>query len=135
VQSLDPMFDKAVEVGWTFQADGPVMGPPVVAGSGDTVYVATTSGTVSAIQPGGLGDPGTQLWSYRVGGAVQGGLAVYNGVAYVGCDNGYLYAIDITSQELRWKHKVGAAIKSTIVAKDRLVYFGTLDHHVYALHA
>ena len=56
-------------------------------------------------------------------------------MAYVGCDDGYLYAIDITSQELRWKHKAGGAIRSTIVASDGLVYFGTLDNHVYALHA
>jgi outer membrane protein assembly factor BamB len=131
----DPGIDDKLDVGWTFQADGPVIGPPVVAASGDTVYVATTRGTVYAIQPSAFDHPGTQLWSYRVGGAVRGGLAVYKGVAYVGCDDGYLYAIDITSQELRWKHKVGGAIRSKIVAKADLVYFGSLDNQVYALHA
>jgi outer membrane protein assembly factor BamB len=135
LQSLVPGIDDKVDVGWTFQADGPVIGPPVVAASGDTVYVATTRGTVYAIRPSAFDHPGTQLWSYTVGGAVQGGLAVYNGVAYAGCDDGYLYAIDITSQELRWKHKVGGAIRSKIVAKADLVYFGSLDNHVYALHA
>ena len=105
------------------------------AQAGDTVYVATTRGTVYAIQPGGLGNPGTQLWSYRVGGAVQGGLAVYNGVAYVGCADGYVYAIDILSQELRWQYKVGGPVAATIVAKAGLVYVGTLDNQVYALHA
>ena len=134
-ESFDPGINETVDLGWWYQADGPVTGPPVIAGSGDTVYVATTRGTVFAIQPAAFGDPGKQLWRYPVGGAVQGGLAVYNGVAYVGCDDGYLYAIDITSQELRWKHKVGAAIESTIVAKAGLVYFGTLDKYVYALRA
>jgi outer membrane protein assembly factor BamB len=133
--SFDPEVDTTVDVGWTFAADGPVTGPPAVAGSGDTVYVATTRGTVCAIQPGGLGNPGTQLWSYRVGGAVQGGLAVYNGVAYVGCADGYVYAIDILSQELRWQYKVGGPVTATIVAKAGLVYVGTLGNQVYALRA
>jgi outer membrane protein assembly factor BamB len=135
MSSFDPGLGKIVDGGWTFQADGPVTGPPVVAASGDTVYVATTSGNVCAIRPGGLGNPGTQLWSYPVGSPVQGGLAVYNGVAYVGCDDGYLYAIDITSQELRWKHKADGAIQGGILAGNKLVYFGSLDNHVYALHA
>ena len=135
VLSFDPELDDTVDVAWTFKADGPVTGPPVVAGSGDTVYVATTRGTVYAIRPGGLDTPGTQLWSYPVGSAVQSGLAVYNGVAYVGCADGYVYAIDITSQALRWTYKASGAIKSTIVANAGLVYFGTLDNQVYALHA
>jgi outer membrane protein assembly factor BamB len=135
VSSFDPELDNTVDVAWTFKADGPVTGPPVVAGSGDTVYVATTRGTVYAIRPGGFDTPGTQLWSYPVGSAVQGGLAVYNGVAYVGCADGSVYAIDITSQALRWTYKASGAIMSTIMAKAGLVYFGTLDNQVYALHA
>jgi serine/threonine protein kinase len=126
---------QPIDVSWTFTANGPIVGPPVVAADGDSVYVATTRGTVYAIAPGGLGNPGTQLWTYPLGGAVQGGMAVYNGVAYVGCDDGNLYAIDITTQQLRWKYKVGTAIRSTIVAKAGLVYFGTVDNHVYALRA
>jgi outer membrane protein assembly factor BamB len=66
---------------------------------------------------------------------VRAGLAVAGGVAYVGCDDGYLYAIDITSQEPRWKHKTGAAIRGDILVKNGLVYFGGLDNQVYALHA
>jgi outer membrane protein assembly factor BamB len=135
MSSFDPGLGKIVDDGWTFQAEGPVTGPPVVAASGDTVYVATTSGNVYAIRPGGLGNPGTQLWEYRVGSPVQGGLAVSNGVAYVGCDDGYVYAIDITSQELRWKHKAGGGVRGGILAKNKLVYFGSLDNHVYALRA
>ena len=137
VETFDPALDKAVQFGWTYQADGPIAGTPVVAGSGDNVFVATTRGTVCSVQPGSadLGEPGTLLWSYRTGGAVRGGLAVYQGVAYAGCDDGYLYAIDITSRALRWKFQAGAAIKSTVTAKAGLVYFGTDGSQVYALHA
>ena len=56
MSSFDPELGKTVDVGWTFQADGAITGPPVVAGSGDTVFAATTSGTVYAIRPGGLGN-------------------------------------------------------------------------------
>jgi outer membrane protein assembly factor BamB len=135
MSSSDPGFGTAVGVSWKFTADGAIVGAPVVAGSGNAVFAATTRGTVYEIQPGGIGADGTQLWAYHVGSPVQSGLAVYNGVAYVGCDDGYLYAIDITSQELRWKHKADGAIRGSIVAGNELVYFGSLDNHVYALHA
>ncbi len=134
--SFDPDIDKTFDVGWTFPVDGPVTGPPVVAGSGgDTVYVATTRGTVYAIQPGGLNLPGTQLWEYNVKSPVQGGLAVYNGVAYAGCADGHVYAIDILSQQLRWEYQVSGPVSGTIAAGAGLVHFGTLDNQVYALKA
>jgi outer membrane protein assembly factor BamB len=98
--------------------------------------VATTRGTVYAIQPGGLDLPGTQLWQYDVKSPVQGGLAVYNGVAYAGCADGHVYAIDILSQQLRWEYQASGPISGTIVGGGPgLVYFGTLDNQVYALKA
>ncbi len=86
VTSLDPGFGDTRRYRVDVHGRRPRGRPPGRGGSGDTVYAATTRGTVYAIQPGGLGNPGTQLWSCPVGGPVQGGLAVYNGVAYVGCD-------------------------------------------------
>ena len=131
-------FPKGTEVNWTFPADGAITGTPVPKASGDITFAATTRGTVYAVRPGSnlTNEPGTALWSYPAGGPVRSGLAVYNDdVVYAGSDDGYLYAIDISTGELRWKYPTGAAIRSSILATGGLVYFGNLNHQVYALHA
>jgi outer membrane protein assembly factor BamB len=130
-------FTNTTELEWSFPAGGAITGTPVPAARGDTIFTATTRGTVYAVQPGSnIGnEPGTALWSRPVGGPVRSGLAVYNGAVYAGSDDGYLYAIDISTSDVRWKYKTGGAIRSKIVASNGLVYFGSLDHHVYALRA
>jgi outer membrane protein assembly factor BamB len=126
-------FTNSTSVNGTFAADGAVTGTPVLAGNGDTIYAATTRGTVYAVRPGSETD--TALWTVHVGGPVRSGLAFHNNMLYVGCDDGYLYAIDTTTNDVSWTYKTGGAIRSQILVTDRLVYFGSLDHQVYALHA
>lgn len=107
-------FTKAIQVEWKFPADGAISGTPVPAAGGDTVFTATTHGIVYAVQPGDVN--GTALWSCHVGGPVRSGLAVYNDAVYVGSDDGYLYAIDISTGTVRWKYKAGGAIQSPVLA-------------------
>jgi outer membrane protein assembly factor BamB len=126
-------FTNSTQVNWKFPADGAITGTPVPAPGGDTIFAATTRGTVYQVQPGP--DLGTALWNCHVGGPVRSGLAVYNGVAYAGSDDGYLYAIDISTGTVRWKYKTGGAIRGSVLAARGLVYFGSLDHRVYALRA
>ena len=126
-------FTNSTSVNLNFPADSAVMGTPVLAGNGDAIFVATTRGSVYAVRPGG--DTGTALWTVHVGGPVRSGLAFHNNMLYVGCDDGYLYAIDTTTSDVSWTHKTGGAIRSQILVTDNLVYFGSLDNHVYALHA
>jgi outer membrane protein assembly factor BamB len=130
-------FTKSTEVHWKFQADGAITGSPFPTARGDTIFAATTHGTVYAVQPGSdiTREPGKAVWSCRVGGPVRSRLAVYNGMVYAGSDDGYLYAIDISTGAVSWKYQADDAIRSTILAKDGLVYFGSLDHQVYALRA
>jgi outer membrane protein assembly factor BamB len=130
------LFDgltKTTEVNWKFRAGGAIVGTPVSVASSDLVFAATTSDTVYAVSPGI--DTGDQQWSCRLGGAVLAGPALQDDVLYVGCDDGYLYAIDTSTGTVRWKYKTGGAIQSRILVAGGLVYFGSLDHHVYALRA
>jgi outer membrane protein assembly factor BamB len=113
---------------WKFAAGGAIAGTPATAD--DTFFTATTSGTVYAVENGG-----TQLWSVQVGGPVRAGLAVESGVLYLGCDDGYLYAIDISSNTVSWKYPTGSPIRSRILVNNGHVYFGNLNHQVYALRA
>jgi outer membrane protein assembly factor BamB len=122
-------FTKTTNVLWTSPVDGAIVGAPAI--SDDTVFAATTRGTVYAVGPGA--GTGSQLWSHPVGGPVQADPAVHNGVVYAGSDDGHLYAIDISTGTVRWKYATGGAIRSRILVARDLVYFGSLDHHVYAL--
>jgi outer membrane protein assembly factor BamB len=126
--SFSPL-DSAKDVYWHFAADGAIQGTPVY--SGETIYTATASGNVYALDMGA----GTQSWTLPVGSPVRGGPALRDGVLYVGCDDGYLYAIDTSTGTVRWRHQTGGAIQSPILVVGHLVYFGSLDHHVYALRA
>jgi outer membrane protein assembly factor BamB len=80
---------------------------------------------------------GHQNWSYPTSGPVNAGLATdADGTTiYAGDDDGYVYAIDITSISARWRYRVGAAVRSQILVANGVVYFGSEDHHVYALRA
>jgi eukaryotic-like serine/threonine-protein kinase len=128
-------FTKRTQVHWKFEAEGAIASTPFPVASGDTIFAATTRGWVYAVQPGSdiTNEPGTALWRCRVGGPVRSRLAVDNDKVYVGSDDGYLNAIDISTGKVSWKYPAGGAIRSAVLAKDGLVYFGTLDHQVHAL--
>jgi len=38
---------------------------------------------------------GIKLWNYATGGAVNSGPNFYRGVVYVGCGDGYVYALKV----------------------------------------
>jgi hypothetical protein len=54
-------------------------------------------------------------------------------VVYAGSDDGYLYAIDITSGRPRWRYRTGGPVRSRILVEGGVVYFGSSDRRVYAL--
>jgi outer membrane protein assembly factor BamB len=60
-------------------------------------------------------------------------IIVSNGVAYVGSDNGMLYALDTTGGTVRWSYKIGAAVWLYSVSGG-LVYAAG-DTALYALNA
>ena len=47
------------------------------------------------------------LWSYTTGGGIDTGPAVANGVAYVGSDDNYLYALNAMTGELLLNYMTG----------------------------
>jgi outer membrane protein assembly factor BamB len=112
-------FTNTTKLEWSFPAGGAITGTPVPAARGDTIFAATTRGTVYAVQPGSnIGNkPGTALWSRHVGGPVRSGLAVYNGAVYAGSDDGCLYAIDISTSDVRWTTSAASTTTCTRCAR------------------
>ncbi len=60
-------------------------------------------------------------------------IIVSNGVAYVGSDNGMLYALDTTGGTVRWRYKIGAAAWLYSVSSG--VVYAAGDTALYALNA
>ena len=74
-------------------------------------------------------------WKYATGRNVGSSPAVVNGVAYVGSDDGNVYALDAVTGALVWKYATGNAVESSPAVATGTVYIGSDDHNVYALDA
>ncbi|MGZ4704177.1 MAG: outer membrane protein assembly factor BamB family protein, partial [Acidimicrobiales bacterium] len=102
---------------WTqFRADG-----------GRSGYVAD-----NALKPAAV--PGLiQKWAAPTGAAVQSSPAIAAGIAYVGSDDGSLYAFNATTGELQWSVATGGAVASSPAVDNGTVYVGSDDHKLHAI--
>ncbi|UCC92083.1 MAG: PQQ-binding-like beta-propeller repeat protein [Candidatus Aenigmatarchaeota archaeon] len=73
-------------------------------------------------------------WDHGYGGTVACLPDIDEGVVYFGCDNYYLYALDVETGKEMWKFKAGdcAGNYSPIIGGD-IVFFGSYDGYLYAL--
>ncbi len=74
-------------------------------------------------------------WRFRTNGEVISSPAIAAGIAYVGSDDGDLYAIDESTGKLRWKFKTSARIPSSPAVAAGVVYFTSYDGNFYAVDA
>jgi outer membrane protein assembly factor BamB len=92
--------------------------------------------------------PGVKsLWKDSTLGTLNASPAVYNGIIYIGSENGDFYAIKATTGKVKWKKAFtisncssSGIVSSATVATDPTshvltVYFGAPDHYFYALNA
>ena len=73
------------------------------------------------------------LGMYRV--ILQPALAVANGVAYSGSDDGNLYALNASTGAKLWSFATGGDVDSSPAVVNGVVYFGSRDDNVYAVNA
>ena len=52
---------------------------------------------------------------------------------YVGCEDGYLYALNLRQGALQWRHHCGGGVTSSPILWNGLLIVGSTDRHVYAL--
>ena len=78
------------------------------------------------------------LWTFRTTSVASmeyvSSPTVADGLAYVGSQDRYLYAVDTQSGRETWKFKTGDWVRCPAVA-DGVVYVGSHDHYLYALDA
>jgi len=108
---------------------GATFGEPVIVG--DSLVIGSRDGKLRAF---GTQD-GTLLWELALDGGVVGGLTVADGIAYVGTDEGLLYAVDVATQAFVWAEPFVADgwVWAAPVVDSANVYIGTMGKKAYAL--
>lgn len=73
------------------------------------------------------------LWTHKVGGTIQSRMLYENGIVYVPCFDGKVYALDSQTGKQRWAFQTGGSVYATPEIAGGLLYVASTDHNVYAL--
>ena len=138
---------------WKRTTDGPAPSTPAVADG--TVYVGSYDGKLYALNARN----GAMRWKFATGGerrfeakGIHGlqpknqtmadpfdvflsSPVVVAGAVYFGSGDGNLYAIDLTSGEMRWKFPTGDVVHASPAYADGVLFFGSWDSYFYAVEA
>lgn len=89
----------------------------------------------------------SKLWTFKTGGSIAASAAVVDGTVYVGSWDGYEYALDEMTGNLKWKTFLGitkpdpkcnppeVGVSSSATVQDGVLYVGGGDAYWYALNA
>ena len=72
-------------------------------------------------------------WKYEAAEAVTSTAAITRGVVYVGCHDGNLYALDLTTGRLKWKYAAKGPIESSPTVVAQAVFFGDQEGLLHAV--
>lgn len=72
-------------------------------------------------------------WKYQAPDKVYSSPIAYDGEIYIGCNDGFMYAIDNQTGLMKWKFRTEGNVESTPAVVDGVVYIGSWDKHVYAV--
>lgn len=138
---------------WKRATGGPAPSTPAVANG--TVYAGSYEGKFYALNA----QTGAIRWKFATGGerrfeakGIHGleprnqtmadqydvflsSPVIVQGTVYFGSGDGYLYALDAASGELKWKFKTGDVIHASPAYADGVLYVGSWDSFFYAVDA
>jgi outer membrane protein assembly factor BamB len=120
---------------WSYQiADKDLVDTtPALALPGGPVLVASTDGTVTALNTG----TGAVAWTKTIGGKLEGSPAISGNDAYVVSDSGAVAALNATTGATIWQTKMAAPVKTSpaVDATNGLVFVADTAGTVEALKA
>jgi outer membrane protein assembly factor BamB len=102
------------------------------AGLAVTGFELTRSGS-GAADGARTGKPARLAWSHKTGGPVTSGAAVAGGVAYIGSDDGHVYAFKAATGHLIRKIPAGGAVSAPVTIAGNTLLAGSADGVVHAL--
>ena len=120
------LFDQS-EIDRLFSPDRPSPTPDNVA------MFRSNPGRTGVYETKGLHKLQGLKWKLNTGAAIDSSPAVADGVVCVGCNNGYMYAVDAENGTEIWRFKAGISSASSPVISDGLCLFGSEKHVLYAL--
>ena len=72
-------------------------------------------------------------WRRELPDATESTAAIVGDRVYVGCDDGFLYVLDLAAGDIQWKYKAESPIKSSPSVHDNVVFFGDDDGVFHAI--
>lgn len=129
---------------WRFptgQSLASIVGGVVV--SGDTAFVASIDGTISAIDIAKESEAANSLsipqdstilkWSVDLGNKLWATPVVDGDTLYIGCFDKKMYALNTADGSVKWTFEASGAISSAPIIDNNTLYFGGYDRTFYAV--
>jgi outer membrane protein assembly factor BamB len=123
VESFDPATGRSL---WTYPEVNrfPI---PVAMTDGTMLYMSRgyRSSPYMAIRLGGRGDitPSHVAWRVPTGAPYVSSLVLYDGLLYMGGENGVVSAIDAANGQRLWQERIGGVFTASPIAGDGKIYF------------
>jgi len=131
---------SAGSLNWMFPTKGAVTASPVLSDDGKTLYVGSADRFFYAIPTDqGTNQLATNRWSLKFPAAITASATLADGILYVPCANGALYALvdnGGTNVVFHWFapfHTQRKGVASPAVSDNGTIYLGSLDNRLYAL--
>src|SRR4051812_10822551 len=93
------------------------------------------SPSLVGVAAGKLPDAPALLWSFKTEGPVKSSAAIEGGRAFVGSDDGNVYALDLANGKKVWSFKTAGPVESSPLVLNGKVFVGSTDANLYALDA
>ncbi len=132
-------ISEPVEVEWSKQIVGAIVGGPALAEEEGLVLVGSDDGDLYAFHAAG-NTPGKMAWRFHTDSLVWSSPVVGDGVVYFGSMDNHVYAVSLEeglsqADRLLWKFKTSGAMVATPLLLDDMVIVGSFDGKLYALKA
>jgi outer membrane protein assembly factor BamB len=111
---------------WGMRIGRAVSSSPVI--QGDTLYIGTDR-NLTAIDL----KTHAKLWTFATQGMVRSTPAVTGGTAFVGSEDGHLYAVRTADGQNLWDFETKGQISASPTVVDGVVYIGSHDGNLYAI--
>jgi len=95
----------------------------------DNLFCTTLDGKILCVNK----LTGNIVWEYQASKSIHSSPASDSARIITGCDDGFVYALDIKEGTLLWKYYTGGPIFSTPLISDGKVYIGSDDNNFYCL--
>lgn len=111
---------------WKIDA-GDIASEPLVSGEG--IYVSALYRHIDKYDL----DTGEKIWSFKSKDQHRSSPALHENTLVVGCDNGFIYALNAKDGSEKWLFETKGSVFATPVLAEQTIFVGSADSTFYAL--